>query len=312
MTKYLQNKIAGSRITLPVACLYSFVVWLASGVIQEKWWLQLSCFAFTTYLMAILNSKNSLIRVYSSLISVFFMVFTCCNCLLFPSIREAVSILFLVLCYFILFSSYQDKTATGLTLYGFAALGAATMSNVHLLYYVPLFWLFMRYNLLSLSWRTWMASVLGLLLPYWFVASWYIYNNELQVLLEHFQPLVTFGPIADFSSLSTGQMALLFMIAVLGIIGTFHFLHKSYLDSIRVRLFYFIFLWTNLLTATFLTLQPQHYDLLIRVMMVNTAPLVAHFFALTATRITNIVFYATLVSIISLTVYHLWSTSLPF
>ena len=171
MTKYLQNKIAGSRITLPVACLYSFVVWLASGVIQEQWWLQLFCFAFTAYLMAILNSKNSLIRIYSRLISVFFMVFTCCNCLLFPSIREAVSILFLVLCYFILFSSYQDKTATGLTLYGFAALGAATMSNVHLLYYVPLFWLFMRYNLLSLSWRTWMASVLGLLLPYWFVAD---------------------------------------------------------------------------------------------------------------------------------------------
>lgn len=312
MTKYLQNKIAGSRITLPVACLYSFVVWLASGVIQEQWWLQLFCFAFTAYLMAILNSKNSLIRVYSRLISVFFMVFTCCDCLLFPYIREAISILFLVLCYLILFSSYQDKAATGLTLYSFAALGVATMNNVHLLYYVPLFWLFMRYNLLSLSWRTWMASVLGLLLPYWFAASWYLYNNELRVLLEHFLPLVTLGPIADYSSLSTGQMALLFLIFVLGIIGTFHFLHKSYLDSIRVRLLYFIFLWTDLMTAIFLILQPQHYDLLIRILMVNTAPLAAHFFALTATRITNVVFYATFVSIISLTVYHLWSTSLLF
>lgn len=312
MAKYLQNKIAGSRLTLPTVCLYAFVIWLASGVIQGEWWLQLVCFAITAYLMAILNSKNSLIRVYSRLISVFFMMLTCCDCLLFPSIRESVSIMLMVFSYLILFSCYQDKTATGLTLYGFAVLGLATMGNVLLLYYVPLFWLFMRYNLLSLSWRTWMASILGLLLPYWFAACWYVYFEEPQAMIDHFQPLVIFGPVADYSNLSTGQMVLVCMVVVLGIIGTFHLLHKSYLDSIRVRLLYSIFLWTDLITVIFLALQPQHYDLLIRFMIVNTSPLAAHFFALTSTRTTNVVFYVTLVSIISLTVYHLWTTSLLF
>lgn len=310
MAKYLQNKIAGSRLTLPATCLYVLAVWLASGVVQGDMWLQLVCLAVTAYLMALLNNKNSLIRVYSRLTCVFFMVLTCCDCHLFSSIRETVSIMLMVSSYLILFSCYQDKTATGLTLYGFAMLGLATMSNVHLLYYVPLFWLFMRYNLLSLSWRTWMASILGLLLPYWFAVCWYVYYEEPRTLIEHFQPLAIYGPIADYSCLSTGQMVLVCMVVLLGIIGTLHFLHKSYLDSIRVRLLYSIFIWTGLITAIFLALQPQHYDLLIRFMIVNSSPLAAHFFALTSTRTTNVVFSVTLVSIISLTVYHLWTTSL--
>ena len=142
------------------------------------------------------------------------------------------------------------------------------------------------------------------------ILGWLAFAIAAFVYCSTMEPTASFWDCPEF--ISTGQMALLFLIFVLGIIGTFHFLHKSYLDSIRVRLLYFIFLWTDLMTAIFLILQPQHYDLLIRILMVNTAPLAAHFFALTATRITNVVFYATFVSIISLTVYHLWSTSLLF
>ena len=315
MTKYLQNKIAGSRITLPVACLYSFVVWLASGVIQEKWWLQLSCFAFTTYLMAILNSKNSLIRVYSSLISVFFMVFTCCNCLLFPSIREAVSILFLVLCYFILFSSYQDKTATGLTLYGFAALGAATMSNVHLLYYVPLFWLFMRYNLLSLSWRTWMASLLGLLTPYWFMLAWLFYTHrhefDFSLLISHFGDLSAVT-LSDFAIDDLQRLLTLVVVIILGIVGGIHFIMKHYEDKFRVRQLYYSFIYLALYTLALMFVIPSQFDILLRILIIAVSPLIGHFFALTKTKVSNIFFLVTAGVILILTLFNLWSSSSIF
>jgi hypothetical protein len=282
------------------------------GVLQEQWWLQLACFAITAYLVVLLNNMNSLIRIYSRLMSAFFLALGCCDCHLFPSISESISVLFFVLSYLILFMSYQDKTRSGVVLYAFIAIGIASMCNVHILYLVPLFWLFMSYNLLALSWRTWLASILGILTPYWFVGCWYFYRGEPWALLEHLLPLATFEPIADYSVVTPGQAALYILLVVLGIMGTAHFIHKSYLDSIRVRLLYAIFIWMHLILAVFLALQPQHYDLLIRLMIVNTSPLVAHFFALTSTKVTNIVFYTTLTAIITLTAYNLWTASLSF
>ena len=85
-----------------------------AGVIQEQWWMQLGCFSITAYLMMLLNNEYSLIRVYSRFISVFFLALSCCNCQLFASIPEAISSLFFVLTYFILFNSYQDKAKTGI------------------------------------------------------------------------------------------------------------------------------------------------------------------------------------------------------
>lgn len=279
------------------------------GVLQEQWWLQLACFAITVYLVVLINNMNSLIRVYSRFISAFFLALGCCDCLLFPSISEPVSVLFFVLSYLILFMGYQDESRSGIFLYGFIAIGLASMFNVHMLYLIPLFWLFMKYNLLALSWRTWLASIIGMLTPYWFAECWYFYRGEPWTLFEHFQPLVTFGPIADYSVFTPGQIALYILLVVLGIMGTVHFIHKSYLDSIRVRLLYSIFIWTDLILAVFLALQPQHYDLVIRLMIVNTAPLVGHFFALTSTKVTNVVFYATLIAIVTLTAYNLWTVS---
>ena len=309
MPQLFQNKISGSRLTLPVTCIYALVIWFLGGVLQEQWWLQLACFFITAYLMTQLNSMNSLIRIYSRLVSVFFLALICCDCHLFSSIRESVCVLLFVLSYLILFTGYQDKTYSGIVLYGFMAIGLASMLHVHILYLIPLFWLFMKYNLLILSWRTWIASILGMLTPYWFAGCWYLYRGEHWALLEHFQPLVTFGPVADYSVLTPGQVSFYILLIVLGIIGTIHFMHKSYLDSIRVRLLYAVFIWTDLIVAVLLALQPQHYDLLIRLMIVSTAPLIAHFFALTSTKITNVAFYVTLVAIMTLTAYNLWTTS---
>ena len=312
MPKYFQNRIAGSRLTLPVTGIYALAIWFMGGVLQEQWWLQLACFAFTAYLVVLLSNMNSLIRVYSRLMSAFFLALGCCDCLLFPSVSESACILFFVLSYLILFMSYQDKTRSGYVLYAFIALGIASMFYVHMLCLVPLFWLFMRYNLLALSWRTWMASILGVLTPYWFAECWYFYRGEPWILLEHFEPLANFESVADYAVVTPGQAALYILLVVLGIMGSIHFIHKSYLDSIRVRLLYSIFISMDLILAVFLALQPQHYNLLIRLMIVNTAPLVAHFFALTSTKVTNVVFYTTLTAIITLTVYNLWTASLNY
>ena len=40
MTKLLQNKVAESKLALPVTALYATIVWLLGGLVMQQWWLQ--------------------------------------------------------------------------------------------------------------------------------------------------------------------------------------------------------------------------------------------------------------------------------
>ena len=68
----------------------------------------------------------------------------------------------------------------------------------------------------------------------------------------------------------------------------------------------------TMLTAIFLVLQPQHYDVLIRLLIINTAPLIGHFIALTHTKVTNIAFYAIVIICLLVTAFNAWTSSLIF
>lgn len=268
--------------------------------------------AVTTILMLQLNKLHVLIRIYSRMVSSTFLVLSCCACFLFPSISGAISSMCLVLGYILLFTSYQDQQATGKVFYAFLVYGIASMAQVHILYFVPLLWIFMGKHLSLLTMRTWTASVIGLLTPYWMIGSWLIYHYGIDKWADHFTPLVTFHQPFDFGILSTSQMATFALMVILMLTGIAHIIHKSYAENIRTRMFYSIFIWTDLAVTVFLILQPQHYELLMRIMIINTAPLIAHYFTLTSTKLTNASFFLFIIVVLILTAYNLWSTSSLF
>ena len=110
----------------------------------------------------------------------------------------------------------------------------------------------------------------------------------------------------DFSLLTVLQIVSLAVVMLFAVIGIVHYLRKYHDDKIRIRLIYDVFIWTDLTAALFLVLQPQHYDCLMRMMVINTAPLIGHFLALTRTRWTNIAFYAIVAIVLITTGFNLW------
>ncbi|MBE6249118.1 MAG: hypothetical protein E7106_07690 [Prevotella sp.] len=312
MRKLAQNKVSESTLTFPLSLLYATAIWLLCGVIQEEWWVQIACMAVTTILMLQLNKLHVLIRIYSRMVSSTFLVLSCCACFLFPSIPGAIASMCIVMAYILLFTSYQDEKATGKVFYAFMVYGIASMAYVHILFLVPLLWLFMAKYLSLLSIRTWAASVIGLLTPYWIIGTWLIYHYGIDEWPEHFMPLATFHQPFDFGILSISQMATFTLMVILMLTGIVHFINKSYAENIRTRMFYSIFIWMDLTVAVFLFIQPQHYDLLMRMMLINTAPLIAHYFTLTSTKLTNASFFLFIVTVLMLTAYNLWNTSSLF
>ena len=299
-------------MALPVAVAFTVGIWLLCGLTVQHWWVQFGCFAVTTYLMVELNNQNALIRIYSRMVSCAFLLLSCAACFLMPSVRGGFLQLFVAAAYLVLFQTYQDKTSVGKTYYAFLFLGLASMANVHILYFLPFFWLLMSTNLLSLSWRTWSASLLGLLTPYWFGCAWLVYQADYTLLTTHFTQLADFAFPVNYARLSIGFMTVLALLLATTLTGIVHYLRKSYNDKIRIRMLFGFFIWMDLLAIVFMVIQPQHQDLLFRMMIINTSPLIAHFLALTSTRFTNMAFYIISLATLLVMAYNVWTTSFLF
>ena len=297
---------------MPVITVYALGVWLLSGVLTNHWWWQLACFAITSYLMVELNNINALIRIFSRMVSSAFLVLTCCACFLFPALHEAVMLTCLTAFMVLLFLTYQNKNAAGITYYAFFLLGVASIAYVHLLFFLPLIWLLMITNTMSLSFRTWTASLLGLLTPYWFGIVWVIYRHDYSLMIDHFTALTVFEEPFNLYGIKDYQKATLALIILMAVIGSIHFIRRNYLDKIRIRMFYGFFMWMDLAALVFLLLQPQHFNAMMFIMILNTSPLIAHFIALTSTKLTNITFLVLTMATLLLTTYNLWISSSLF
>ena len=305
--KRAQNKVAESRIALPVVAGYGVLIWLAAGLITQSWWIQFACSAAATYLMVELNNQNALIRIYSRMVSCAFLTLWSAGCFLFPSIKATVGILCFVAFLLLLSRTYQDKQSPGGTFYAFIMLGLASLLHVHALYFLPLFWLFMAFKIQSLSWRTFFASLCGVVLPYWFALVYCAWTADITLFLEHFEQLGRFTLPYDYSTVTLQQQLFYLFLIIVGTIGAVHYLRTRYKDKIRTRMLFDSFIITAVLAAVLLALQPQHMTLFLPVMICCVSPLVGHFLALTSTRWTNIAFYVIIAATLLLTGFNLLS-----
>lgn len=312
MKKRLQNKISESRLTLPFMIVYACVCWILCGLIQRGMWLQFGCFALSAHVMLLLNNSNALIRIYSRMVSSTFLALSCMACFLFPSVTGAISQFFFIATYLILFFTYQDQHSPGLTYYAFLCFGLCTLTSVHFLFLFPLLWLLMLTNLQSLSWRNFFASLFGFATPFWLTVCWGFFQKDLSFFSDYFQPLGDFSTPFDLSILDSSQKITLAFMAVMAIISTLHFWHNSNLDKYRIRQLYSLFIRVDLVVFFLIFLQPQHYDHLIRLAIINTSPLIAHFFALSNSKWTNITFIIVTLFILSFTAYNVWMSSSLF
>lgn len=310
--KRLQNKIAESRRTLPFAMLYSTAIWLLAGLIKEQWWLQFACFVLSVLLVMRINSKNLLIRIYSRSVSVAFIFLSCAAVLLFPSWTGGIVQICFIATLMILYDSYQDNTAVDKAYYAFLLLGVASMLDAHVFFYLPLVWFVMIVIVYALSWRTFLASLLGLATPYWFMIGWLMWQKE-----ENFQTLFSLFARQDilqfpfnFETIPIPSQLIIIFTAVMMVIGSVHFIHSSFRDKIRVRQIYYSFIIIGFYSLVLLVLQPQS-ELAIRMLIIATSPLIGHYWALTNSRISNILVCALTIVLILLTAFNLWISSYP-
>lgn len=312
MKKYAQNRIAESRWALSVSMTFGFFVSFVTTIWQLdnyegsilyfiKVLSPTALFLLSAVLMAALNNVYALIRVYSRMVSCAFLFLSSAACFQFASWRYQLFMVCMVAFVMMLFSTYQDRYAPGKIMYAFSFLGVASMLFPQVVYLVPIVWLMMPTQLMNASWRTYAASVIGVIMPYWFIVPISLHRGEFESFEENFKSLGNFQGVLDLSILNNLQIITLTFIVVIAIVGTCHFYRNAYKDKIRTRMFFNFFFAINFAAMLFLALQPQHFSYLIGVCILCTSVFVGHFIALTSTRLTNMTFFVMLALVIALT-----------
>ena len=301
-----QNKVAASRYSLPVTATLAALAWVAVGLLLSNIWVQFAFTIISTFLMVELNNRNSLMRTYSRMVSCSFLVLVTMTSIPHPSFKANIVTMCLIAFYLIIWNGYQDKRSSGWAFYAFFCIGLASMVFIQIAYLMPILWVLMLVFTNSFSVRTFFASLIGVVAPYWFSAGYFAYTNNLEGFVGHFVEFINYQELFDYSQVTDHQVVNLLFVTLLGIFGSFHFLHTAYADKIRTRMIYESFIMVNFVALACIILQPRHIMELGGIMIVNTAPLIAHFITFTKGKVANILFIAMLIIALVILLFNLF------
>ena len=261
-------------------------------------------------LFTALNNREALLPFYSQSISCSFLMLSTLLFATCPSLSAAICALGFSAFLLILLPSYQDRRAPGTVYFAFIMLGVMSVYFIQVLCYLPFLWLAMRSKLMNLGYRSFFASLLGILTPYWFILGYLALTGNIMELPSYFQRTVAFGPLLQYTSLSPWQLATMGMTVILGGVSIIYFLHTSYADKIRTRLLNETFTFLFFVTVVFLALQPGFYEELMAIMVVFVSPLAGRLFALSHTKLSNIFYIASIAIYAIYTILALWMSSM--
>ena len=304
--KRVQNRIATSRYALPVTAIYAALVWFSAIYRDHSMWLPTVLLALTTYIMAELNNQNALMRTYSRMVSCSFIMLSTACIYLFRNYTVGIVQLSGAVCYLALFGSYQDKRATGKVFTAFVAIGLASVFFIQILFFVPILWLVLTTRIMAMSIRTFCASLLGLITPYWFIEGYNITIGKPLLTITHFAAIAHFDtPFILQGSDHTYPIAVFAFMVLVVLTGSIHYLRTIYKDKIRTRLLYETLITMSVCGLFFIAIQPQHSAYLVPLLIVSVAPLAAHYITFTHTWLTNLSFYMLTALILALTALNL-------
>ena len=308
-----QNKVATSGFTLPVAALVATLLWAAIGPMSQAKVYCWICCALCSYLLVEFNNANALLRIRSRLTTSTFLFGIGC----FPFLHEApeaLSVSFFMLgCYYFLFRSYQGSNSSSNIYHAFVSLGIACLIHPLLLYFVPFVYWSMSVYLRSFSFKAFCASLLGIFTPFWFYSAYLIYLQDYNRITDLLQKILLFRFPSwnDYLSIDISRLSAFLLIFILGLISSIHALKTSYNDKIRTRMQFYTLILFETVILLFMLAQPQEFELYMALLTLTSAPVIAHFFALTFYRITNLLFVFSIFIYLFIALSSVWTNYLP-
>jgi len=298
-----QIQVATGRFTLPVVILICLFLW---GITFQDWkdCIYLVITTLIGYLMIEINTAFIMIRTRTTMPVCIFWVIATSMFFLRPFEWENLVPLAFLLSIYQLFQSYEAASPAIPIYHAFLFVSLGSLIFPPLLYLAPLLWGSMI-PFRSISIKSLLASLLGIITPYWFLFGYSFFFDQMPLFLSTLKEMIRFYPI-EYGHLTISEIASWSIITLLMIISGFHYWQISYMDKTRTRFNHSFLVIVGLCVTLWISLQPIYLHELIVIQLICAAFLSGHLFTLTRNRFSGILFIVTFVVFILLMSFNLW------
>lgn len=300
-----QNHISESSITLPLCMVTGALAWFWNGETQTFDYtfshiISLVLAALTTYIIVETANIFALLRIRSSMIATVWVVSITMITSIHGLSEGWVAAPLLAGSYYVMFLAYQQHEPVVHVFHTFLLLGVASLAIPLLLVFVPLYYWYLLIFLRCLTWRGFWAGIVGLVLPMCFALGWSIVSDDYSFLWSRAESLMA----TKLFVIENYEWMLLYkepktlgfaLISLLSLIGIVHYLRNYYNDKIKTRMFLYIYVMQTIAAWLLVVSIPDIYGQLAPVLILSSSTMIAHFFALTGTIVSNIFFCLTLI-----------------
>lgn len=331
--KKLQNQITAGRLTLPAVILICTLCWvstyflfpdLITSATRESlpsFWqatrdsllpgwaeriVSFLVYAVIGYFLIELNNQFAIIRMRASMqTAIYFLLVTACPEMHLLYAGDIVALAFLISIYF-LFRSYQQSHSSSYLFYSFFFIGAGSILFPQLTVLTVL-WLLEAYRFQALTPRSFCGALIGWTLPYWMLFGHAFFYNEMELFYRPFIELTTFGEAFNLQILQTWELAVLGYLLVLFIVSAVHCIAAGFEDKIRTRAYLQFLIDLTIFLFLLIAIQPNYCSDLLPLLMISCSILIGHFFVLTNSKSSNVFFIVSLVGLILLFAFNIWT-----
>ena len=332
-SKRLQGLVTAGRWTLPAAIFICTLCWVLTSVLLPEltmtageeggsvlwqsartlllpaWAEHLVSFliyAAIGYFLIELNNRFSIIRMRASVqTAIYFLLVTVCPEMHLLYAGNVAAITFLFSIYF-LFKSYQQAQASGYLFYSFLFIGAGSILFPQLTFFSVL-WLFEAHRFQSLTFRSFCGALVGWTMPYWMLFGHAFFYNEMELFYRPFNQLLAFGEVFNLQILQPWELAILGYLLVMFIVSAVHCIAAGFEDKIRTRAYLQFLIDLTLFLFLLIALQPIYCSALLPLLIISNSILIGHFFVLTNGKSSNMFFIISLVGLILLFTFNIWT-----
>lgn len=302
----LRYNIATGTATLPVALALLVAAWLPSalrgdgGAVQE--WGGLVATVAMALCLTELNNRNSLLRVRSRMVATTFAVLCAAMTFLRPLSWQCLPPACLIAAYYVLFLSYLNYRPQGSVFHAFLFLGIGALVFPQMLLLGILFLYCMLVQLRSFTPRSFFAALIGAALPLLLREAWLLMQGVPSALPAMWAELSAWPDPRDLAALTRAlpdeiRLISAALVIFASLVAMIHFWRTKFNDKIRTRMLYYIFMIVEIGLILLMVALPAKFDQLLRLLLVNSSPLIAHHLTLAHGRVADVYFLLLLLAV---------------
>lgn len=307
----IQESVSESGFTFPVCVAVSVALWLLPqhGITVNAilgWGLCL----LTAYVLMGADLALGLIRIRTDMVSCVWVALAAALPFMHALDKPSVCAFCLSVSHLMLMRCYELRRPQNYVYHSFLFLSLGSLLSPVMFIMGLLFYFYLSVFLRALTWKGFLASVLGFATPYWCWFAYCLLTNNADALPDMRQVSAFLPSLAEgYAALPWAYRIAWLYVAIVAAFSIVHFLRNSYNDKIQVRMLMYIHVSQTLVLLFLSLLLPSSLGTVLAMVVASVSPLTAHWLSLGGGRLAGVTLIVAALSILALSYVCLWMLS---